>query len=355
MRTVMKLKSEAGGASKPVRVMLYGLGPIGVATGKLALSKESIQVVGAVDIDPVKVGRDLGDALGLGKKLGVTVVEKVSVALKKTKADVVLHTTSSYIPVFFPQLVGIVSAGLSVVSSSEELFYPYLRGSRESKKLDALAKQKGVVILGTGVNPGFVMDTLPVVLTAVCQRVDSVKVTRIVDASTRRMPLQRKIGVGITPEEFRAKTKTGRFGHVGLCESLVFTASALGWQLDTVEETIEPVLAPRAFRTEFFKVKKGNVAGLRQVARGIANDRVLLTYELQMAAGSTDPHDRVEISGVPNLHVRVNGGTPGDLATPAMLINAIPRVLTAKPGLLTMRDLTLPGILQGVPVETRRA
>jgi 4-hydroxy-tetrahydrodipicolinate reductase len=217
--------------------------------------------------------------------------------------------------------------------------------------LNSVCAEHKVAAVGTGVNPGFVMDTLAVVATAVCRRVDAVRVLRIVDAGTRREALQRKVGAGLTEDEFHRLAQQKKIRHVGLTDSLVFIADALGWNLERVEEEIAPVLSPKEVRTEYLTVKRNAVAGVRQVARGWPRSErgghgkhEVLRLELQMYVGAPVPRDEIEIHGDPPLHLVMHGGTPGDIATPAILVNMIPRLLEARPGLHTMRTLPLPHV-----------
>jgi 4-hydroxy-tetrahydrodipicolinate reductase len=326
--------------SKPLRVISYGLGAIGRAAAELVLQKSSMQLVGAVDVNPQLVGRDFGEVLGLGRPLGFKVVEK----LGQPKADAVIHCTGSSFAGVFPQLAEIVKAGLHCVTSCEEALFPRYRHPQLAVKLDALCRQHQRSVVGTGVNPGFVMDTLPVVLTAACQRVEAARVLRVVDAATRREALQKKVGVGISEAEFQKLAQAQTIRHVGLSESLVFIADALGWNLESVDETIAPVIADKTIRTEFFTAKPGQVAGVRQTAVGRHDGREVLRLELRMYAGAPNPRDEIVITGQPPLKLVLEGGTPGDVATPALLVNSLALLPAARPGLQTMRTLGLPGL-----------
>ena len=325
-----------------IRVIQYGVGEIGSRITKALTLKPWIEVVGAVDIDESKVGRDLGEVVGLGEKLGVRVCRSLSEALREVKADVVLHTTSSWLSVVEPQITEIVNSGLNVISTCEELAYPWRRNPEVAERIDRAARENGVTVLGTGVNPGFVLDSLILTLTSVCIRVDRIEGSRIVNASTRRYPLQRKIGSGMTVEEFRSAVQGGRMGHVGLRESFDMVADAFGWSFDRVEETIEPVVASKPVETRFFKVPPGRVVGVSQSIWGISKGEEKLRLNLQMYLDAENPGDSVEIDGVPSLKFRVEGGIPGDEATVAMVVNMIPKVLEAEPGLKTMKDLPIP-------------
>lgn len=326
--------------SKPIRVIQCGLGEIGRRTARLVLEKPRLQLVGAAD--PLYAGRDLGDVLQIGRRLGLRVAENLATALESVTADAVLHCTGSTFAGVYDQLAEIVRHKLHCVTSCEEAMFPFYREPRRAAQLNRLCARHGVCVLGTGVNPGFVMDTLAAISTAVCQRVDAVRVLRVVDAATRREALQRKVGAGLSAAEFRKRAKALQIRHVGLSESLVFVAEALGWNLDKVNETISPVLSERTVRTDYLTVKRGRVAGVRQVASGWRDRQKVLELELQMYVGAEDPRDEITVEGVPPMRVVVEGGTPGDLATPAMLVNCLPRLLEARPGLHTMLTIGLP-------------
>jgi len=325
-----------------IKVVQFGLGPIGLACVKAVCMKSSLELVGAIDIDPKKVDKDVGELLEDRPKVGVTVSSNAEKILKETRPDVVLHTTRSFVPQVFPQLELIVKHKAHVVSSTEELLFPRLKHPELAQRLDQLAQENGVTILGTGVNPGFVMDTLPLVMSSVCTEVRSIRVERFVDASTRRLPLQKKVGAGLDPEEFRRLVGEGKLGHVGMKESVALIAHALQWSLDTIEETIEPVIAEEAHKTPYLEVPEGKVAGIKDVGRGIRNGEEVITLDLRMYVGAKDPHDAIFIDGTPPIRLTITGGVMGDIATAAMLVNSIPRVLEASPGLKTMADLPIP-------------
>jgi 4-hydroxy-tetrahydrodipicolinate reductase len=330
-----------------INIVQYGLGPIGVEAVRTVLEKSSsgrLKLVGAIDIDRAKVGKDISEIVGWNTPIGVRVSDNAEEVLRTTKPDLVLHTTSSFLEKIYPQLEVSVRAGAHVVSSAEELFFPYERHPKLSKDLDELAKKHGVVILGTGVNPGFVMDTLALVATGVCHRVRSVSMERVVDASKRRLPLQRKIGAGLTIQEFEEKKKTGTFGHIGLRESLLFVADGLEWKLDTVEETLEPMIAEREVVTPYLTVQPHQVAGIHHRITGSAAGKMILALDLKMYVGADNPHDAVVVDGDPPVDLVIRNGVFGDSATVAALVNVIPLVLQATPGLRTMKDLALPKV-----------
>jgi len=321
-----------------IRVIQYGLGPIGSAVARHVLERDHLQLVGGVDIDPAKVGQDLGQVIGLGRSLSFPVVARLSAV--HAEADVVLHTTHSYFDLFKGQLIEILEAGYDVVSTAEELSFPWSDHRGEAEEIDAVARRVGKTVLGTGVNPGFLMDALPLYLTAICQRVDRVEVTRAMNASLRRGPFQAKIGSGMAVEAFRAKMAQGRMGHVGLPESMGMLFKALGRNLVRYESSVEPVVAEEPIRTVFFEVARGQVRGLKQVARGFTDAGEFATLTFYAALDLEEDGDTIKIAGKPDLEVKLRG-TNGDIATVAIAVNAIRNVVAASPGLLTMLDVPL--------------
>ena len=328
--------------SEPIRVIQYGLGAIGRAAARLAASRPGIKLVGAVDRDPRLVGKDLGEVLGLDRKLGVAVTDKPVILFAQARADAVIHCTTSSFVEAYEQLTEIVRAGLHCVTSCEEALFPYYRHKELAGKLDDLCVQRAAAVVGTGVNPGLIMDTLALLLTMACQHIEAVHVLRVVDAGTRREALQRKVGAALSEEEFKARSGLRKVGHVGLVESLVFLADGLGWKLDEVKESLDPAIASKAVKTEFLTVSAGSVAGVRQSARGLRDGKEVLTLELQMYVGAPNPRDVIEIVGEPPLRLLIEGGVPGDVATPAILVNTLSRLVECRPGLHTMRTLGMP-------------
>jgi 2,4-diaminopentanoate dehydrogenase len=326
---------------KKIRVVQFGIGPIGASIVRLARQKHSLEIVGAVDRDPAKAGRDLGEVVGANDApWGVLISPEPSAVLKKP-VDVVIHSTSSYLRNVMDELLTCLQAGCCIVSTCEELSYPFRKHGELSANLDAAAKDEGVALVGTGVNPGFVMDKLVLTLSAASQRVDFAKAVRIVDASKRRLPLQKKIGAGMTPEEFRAQVAAGVIRHHGLPESVAMVADGLGFSLDEISETIEPIIAEEIVKTEYLEVAVGQVAGVHQIARGVTEGEAKIFMELRMYVGAKQPADTIELRGEPNLTLTIPGGTHGDVATAAVAVNAIPAILAAPAGLRTVRELPL--------------
>jgi 4-hydroxy-tetrahydrodipicolinate reductase len=323
-------------ADGPLTAVQYGIGPIGSRIAREA-HDTGYEFVGAVDIDPDKRGRDLGDVADFGEEVGVTVTDDVEEALAE-EPDVVFHSTVSSAATAAPQIEEALAAGADVVSTTEELAYPWWRNPDVAADLDAAASDHGGTVLGAGINPGFVMDAMPAVLSTPLADVDGVTVTRVQDAAQRRKPLQEKVGAGVTVETFEAEIAT-EAGHVGSTESVAMLADAVGFDLDDIEESIEPVVAEDPVATDYVDVAPGDVAGIRQVAHGYADGEAVVTLDLQMYVGADDPRDEVDFDGDPDVSVTVDGGYHGDVATAAVVANVGPSVVAADPGLVSMTDI----------------
>ena len=330
-----------------IRVLHMGLGPIGAAVVKQVAQRQGFRSVGAVDIDPAKVGKDLGTVIGLDKKLKVTISDDIRKAIKATKPDVVALCTSSSLEKILPQIEAITKAKVPIVSTTEELSYPYYSNKKLAKQIDKLARKAGVAILGTGVNPGFVMDALPITLTGVCERVDAIHIDRIQDASIRRLPFQQKIGSGLTPEEFQERVEGGTVRHVGLTESIAMIADAMGWKLEKITDEIKPKIASKPVSSQFLTVKKGQVCGLIQDGTGYRDGKAIITLHMEAYLGAPESFDAVKITGSPALTMKIAGGVHGDVATASITVNSMPKVIEAPAGLHTMRSLPIPSFTSG--------
>jgi len=328
----------------PLRVVSFGLGPIGLAACALLLDKSSLQLVGAIDVSPELVGKDLAELLDRPEPTGVMVEADAEAALDRLLPDVVVHCTSSFLPEVVEQLLACVRRGVSVVSSTEELLVADHQHPELAAQLDAAAIEGRASIVGTGVNPGFAMDYLPVLASAVTSNVTAVRCVRVVDAATRREPLQRKVGAGLSKSEFHKQLDGGGFGHIGLRESVALVARGLGFELDRIEQTVEPVFAPEDHKTPFLVVKEGAVAGIRNRGYGYVGKRVVVSLDLAMFVGAPDPHDLIELESSPPVTLRFPDGIPGDEATAAILVNHLAGADAAPDGLRTVLEVPVPRV-----------
>jgi hypothetical protein len=330
-----------------IRVVPFGLGPIGAAVARLIAERPGFKIVGAIDIDPAKAGRDAGHVIGLARPLGIKVRTDAARALRAASPDVVVLCTGSSVAAVMPQIETILKAKSAIVSTTEELSYPDYTHLAAARQIHRWATRARVAVLATGVNPGFAMDALPIALTAVCERIDSIVIKRVQDARIRRLPFQKKIGAGLTAEQFQRKVDDGSVRHVGLTESIAMIADALGWTLDRITDDIRPKLASEAIASGVLAVNPGDVSGIIQDGIGYIEKRPVIRLHMEAYLGAPESFDAVEITGLPNLSMKIAGGIHGDIATAAIVVNSIARVLQAPPGLHTMRDLPLPAFFSG--------
>ncbi len=325
-----------------IRVVLVGLGPIGAAVAKQLVERKGFQIVGAVEVDPLKVGKDAGDAMEMGRRLRVKVTDNIGKTLKATRPDVAILCTLSSLKRTMPQFEEVLRHRVPIVTTTEEAAYPAPSNRTLAKRLDEAARKAKVAVLGTGVNPGFVMDALPIALTSVCERVDRVEVQRVQDARLRRLPFQQKIGAGLTREQFKRGVENGTLRHVGFTESIHMIAGAIGWKVERVTDDIQPKMADQPVASELLAVDPGYVAGIVQDGVGYVKGEPRIRLHLEAYLGAPESYDSVLVEGSPRIYSRIEGGVHGDIATAAMTVNSIAAVLNAPPGLRTMRDMRLP-------------
>ena len=334
-----------------VKIIQVGLGPIGQEIVKYTVERKGIEIVAAVDPAADKVGRNLGELCSLDEKLGVKVSPTIDSAVEGSKPTVAILTTVSRLEEIIPQVEEIAGYGMNVVSTCEELAFPWTRKPELAKRLDEIGRKHNVSILGTGVNPGFLMDFLPLVMSGVCREVKSIKVSRIQDASSRRIPFQKKIGAGLTREEFEEKRKAGTLCHVGLTESMQMIAATMNWHLEKTEDILSPVIADSEITGGYRKIGPGMAAGVQQIGRGYLQGKELITLEFRAAVGERNPHDTIKIKGTPEITSTIKGGLNGDVATCAVTLNAVKSIIPAAPGLRTMADIPVVSFFKSLAQE----
>jgi len=323
-----------------IKVVQIGLGPLGQKITQFIAQRKNLEVVGAIDVSFEIIGRDLGELCGLDN-MGIKIQSSIGECLRGIKPDAVILTTVSTMEKITPQIEEIVSHGLPVVSTCEELSYPWDTSLSLSERIDMVAKANKVAVLGTGVNPGFLMDSLPTFLTSVCQDVQAITVHRIQNATFRRIPFQRKIGAGLTLEQFESKKKEGTLRHVGLTESIQLIASRMGWELSKTEDILVPVITDREIITDTMRIPVGHAAGVQQIGKGYVGneDKIILVF--RASVGESNPYDAIEIKGTPSIKSTIEGGVHGDVATCAITINALKQIIKTHPGLRTMADISM--------------
>jgi 4-hydroxy-tetrahydrodipicolinate reductase len=328
-----------------VPVAVAGLGHIGREVARAVLSRPELELVGALEADPALVGKSLAELLDVPKSAGLRpdlrVEDDEAAVLKRTKGGVLLQLTGSRLPTVLDQIQRAIKAGVNVISSCEELAFPWLRHAELADALEETARKADIGVLGTGVNPGFVLDRLIATLGEATGHIQKVQAERVVDAGTRREQLQRKVGAGLTREKWDHEVDAGTIGHIGLSESAALISAGLGLDCEEFDETIDPVIAHERITGPSLDgtVEKGHVAGCHQTARGFSEGREVVSLSLTIAVGAKDPRDEIHLFGQPEIHIISPGGIAGDRATAWTLVNAIPALLSAEPGLLTVLDL----------------
>jgi hypothetical protein len=332
---------------EPFKVLQIGFGTIGGPIAKAIIERENLELVAVVDVNPDFHGKTVEDVMSFEADSSTVIHSSIDAALGKDQSsppDAALIMTLSDLSKVSPTILQCLRVGMHVVSICEELSYPFARHPELAKKIDAAAREAGRTVVGTGINPGYLMDLLPIVATAPLQEVDTIHVTRVIDSSRRRASFQKKVGTGMSQDEFKNAIENKVItGHVGLVESMRLVSDALGMNLDHFEEfPPEAVVATEEVTTSFAKVEIGNVLGLK--SRGIASmdGKTIITLDFIAHAGASPEHDEIKIEGYPNLIQRIEGGVMGDYGTAAMAMNMIPLTVQSPPGLYTMKDLPAP-------------
>lgn len=344
---------------KPIRVLQWGLGAMGSGMARLMLEKTGLNIVAVVDGRPDYVGKDLGDILGIGKEVGVIVTNKPEDVLNKEEVDIVILATTSWTKEQMPDLIKVISAGLNCISIAEEMSDPEAQNPELSKQIDDLAKRHGVSVLGTGVNPGFVLDLLVVTLTGGNQSVERIEASRVNDLSPYGPTVMKTQGVGTTPEEFRTGVADGTIvGHVGFPESIHMISEALGLGVDRIEESREPIISKVYRETPHVKVEPGMVAGCAHIGVGYRGDKEVVKLihpqQIHPHLENQDTGDYINIYGKPEIHMAIKPEIAGGVATMGIAVNMIPHVVAASPGLKRMIDLPVPAALMGESAYHRR-
>lgn len=326
-------------------VIQYGMGFIGQKSVQLMLRK-GFNVVAAIDTNPDYIGKDVGEIVGLGKSIGIKVTDNVPSILKDVKGDVVSVATVTKLESLYKQIKPFINAGFNIVSIAEELAYPWLTYPELAKEIDENAKAHNVTVVGSGVNPGFDMDLLPIHFSSACFNVEKIKIQRVVDFSIYS-PVRGKLRFGIKPKEFRKGVKEGKIPlHTGFLESMTMISDALGWKLDNISESWEMIVSRSLRKTLMYTVEPGTTAGWKQTAVGSIKGEAKIIMEMycvitpNLEEDGIEPGNTTWIDGEPSLVLITKGSTQrGELCTTGRLVNIIPAVINAKPGLISVTNL----------------
>lgn len=337
-----------------VRVILWGLGAMGSGIARMLLSKKGFTITGVLEIDPTKVGKRLYEVLEMEPTADnqTVISNKPEKIIKKNAAEIAIISTSSLVKQVFPLIKMIVNAGIHVITTAEEMAYPKAANPDLTAEIDSLAKTNNVTILGTGINPGFIMDYLVIALTGVCEEITSLKISQINNLAPFGKKVMKEQGIGLKPEEFynRVKDRTIE-GHVGFLQSFGMFEEALQIKLNNIEQKKEPIVTNVPRTTKLVSVKPGEVVGCKQQGFGYKNDHLFIKMEhpqqINPEAENIETGDYILFEGVPNITLQIKPEIPGGIGTIALGVNMIPHVLNASPGLKTMLDLPVPRAILG--------
>ncbi len=353
---------------KTVKVLLWGFGAMGSTMGRMCAGISGLQISGVCDMAPERVGKSVAEALrqrdaaeAEGDKTGVTgssaypayledvlIGDDINRVIQQSGADIALLATDSFVEKALPKIEKLVKKGINVVSTAEEMAYPWISHPEGSAKMDRLARKHGVSILGSGINPGFVMDLLVVMLSGVCRSVTGVRAERVNSLSPYGPAVMEEQGVGLAPEEFAEKVRSGELaGHVGFIQSIGMVCDALGWKLDKpVEQSMKAIVSSVERKTPYIKIGPGSVAGCDMRAFGYVGGRRALEYihpqQIEPELEGTHTGDYITLEGDPEIKLEVKPEMPGGIGTAALCVNMMPLVIKADSGLKTMLDLPVP-------------
>lgn len=338
-----------------VKVILWGLGAMGRGMAEMLLKKKGVEIVGACDLNPNIVGKSVYEVLETerGDHRDVIIGDKVEEVITEKSADIVLLATDSFVKGAFDKIVYCLKKGINVITTAEQMAFPQAQEPELAKELDRVAKENGVTVLGTGINPGLIMDLLVVALSGACMDIDYIKAERVNNLSPFGPAVMNEQGVGLNVAEFNSKLEDGSLaGHVGFHESITMISEALGWKLSKdVEQTMKPIVSNVYRKAPYAEVQAGDVAGCRMLGYGYIDDELKIEMvhpqQVEPQLEGVDTGDYITIKGTPDINMQIKPEIPGGIGTIAMCVNMIPHVINSRPGLKTMIDLPVPRAIFG--------
>jgi len=327
-----------------IRVLILGTGQMGSGIARLVLEKQGLQLVGAYARRAERDGMDLGQAIALGRDLGIPVGGDLSSVIAQVRPHVAIQATCSRLHDAIDEIAALIKHGIHVISIAEEMAYPAAEAPSQAEELHQLAVDHNVSVLGTGINPGFVLDLLVITLSGVCAEVQSIMAKRVNDLSPYGPTVLASQGVGLTPAAFEQGLDDGSVvGHIGFVQSIRMIAAALGLDVDRIEQTREPMVSQIARETPSIRIEPGHVAGCLHTATAYRHDQAVITLvhpqQVDPQLDGLETGDSIEIIGTPGVRLAGTPEIPGGQGTAALAVNMIPRVLNATPGLYSMADL----------------
>ncbi len=339
---------------KKVNVVIWGFGAMGRGMAEMLLSKKGVIISGVCDLHPNLVNKSIFNAINAEQNNHpeVIVSNDIESLLNKENCDIVLLATDSYTKKAFPKMKMILEKGINVISTAEEMAYPKAQEPELAKELHKIAKENNVTVLGTGINPGFIMDLLVVALTGVMSDVTHIEANRVNSLSPFGPAVMEEQGVGITIDEFNHGVETDTLaGHVGFAESIGMIADAIGVKLDKFEQQMAPIVTTIDRKSPYGFAAANDVAGVNMTGQGFVEGKVFIDMkhpqQIEPELEGTHTGDYISIKGTPEVNMAITPEIDGGIGTIAMCVNMIPHVLNARSGLKTMIDLPVPRAILG--------
>ncbi len=337
-----------------IKVALWGFGAMGGGIARVLLQKEGVEITGVCDLHPERVGKSIYDLLSAerGDRPDVIITEDIDAALPHNSADVCIVATDSFTRDVYPKLLRVLKRGVNAISTAEEMSYPAAKEPKLAKEIDRVAKENGVTALGTGINPGLMMDLLAICLSGCMTSVDKVTCKRVNSLSPFGPLVMQEQGVGLSLRAFEQGVRDGEIaGHVGFAESVGMISKAIGWKIDYFDQQMEPILTDVDRKSRYGFAKKGNVAGVNMTGQGCAEGAIKIDMihpqQIEPELGGTQTGDYISLEGTPPVNMTIQPEVDGGIGTIAMCVNMIPHVINARPGLKTMIDLPVPHAIMG--------
>lgn len=337
-----------------VRVAIWGFGAMGSGMAKMLLNKKGVEIVGVCDMAPHRVGKSVYEVLEVekGSRPEVIIKPEINEVLTEGCCDICLVATDTFTKKVFPKLKTVLEKKINVITTAEEMAYPQAQNPELASEIDKIAKENGVSILGTGINPGLIMDLLVVCLTGCMMDVEHIEAKRVNSLSPFGPAVMEEQGVGVTSQEFENGVKEGTLaGHVGFAESVGMIADAIGWKVEKFEQQMKPIVTSVDRKSPFGFAKAGDVAGVNMTGQGWVEGEVKIDMihpqQIEPEMEGTETGDYITIKGTPDIHMANKPEVEGGIGTIAMCVNMIPHVINADPGLKTMIDLPVPRAIMG--------
>ena len=337
-----------------IKVAIWGFGAMGSGIAKVLLNKRGVDITGVCDIHPERVGKSIFNVLGMdrGEKKDVVIMPNIEDVVNGKKCDICVIATDSFTKKAFPKIKYIVQQGVNVVSTAEEMSYPKAQEPELAREMDELAKKHGVSILGTGINPGLMMDLLAICLSGCMTDVESVTCKRVNSLSPFGPAVMEEQGVGLSVDSFMKGVDDGSLaGHVGFAESVGMIAEALGWNVERFEQQMKPIVTSVDRKSPYGFAAAGDVAGVNMTGQGYVEGKVRIDMyhpqQIEPEMEGTHTGDYITLKGTPEVNMAIKPEVDGGIGTIAMCVNMIPHVINARPGLKTMLDLPVPRAIMG--------